>query len=233
MASDVDIGMSNEYKNEKHCGDAASSTHLTSVGRVPRRQVGGGQTPEQPLRGAAGRRHCDRGAAEGAQEAGWRAGGLIGGDDAIVAVMTPAKAARLDSIGNVPWELLRAGLELREWTDIDANARHRAKRNLGKLDPRKIVKKIRASLENKVSDEGGAVAMVEKLTVAPTAQLAASGAQAPLSPPISCPRQVVEGQGGVQTEAGSELAEPGDSRAAARAATDRRMRELRRALRAL
>lgn len=68
MASDVDI--MNEYK-DKGCGDLFPFTHLTSLEQVPRRQaLDGGQTPGQPLRSTAG--HCDRGAAEGARNAGWR-----------------------------------------------------------------------------------------------------------------------------------------------------------------
>jgi len=82
-------------------------------------------------------------------------------------------------------ELLRAGLELREWTDIDANARHRAKRDLGKLTARKIVKKIRAILRDKAHNEQDIVAMLDKLTVASTEQLVASRAQARPSPSIN------------------------------------------------
>ena len=108
--------------------------------------------------------------------------------------MSRAEGARLNSIGHVPMELLRAGLELREWTDIDANARHRAKRDLGKLTARKIVKKIRAILRDKAHNEQDIVAMLDKLTVASTEQLVASRAQARSSPPINCPRQVVDGE---------------------------------------
>lgn len=78
-----------------------------------------------------------------------------------------------------------------------ANARHRAKRDLGKLTARKIVRKIRAILGDKAQNEQDIVAMLDQLTVASTEQLVASHAQARPSPPINCPRQVLEGEGDV------------------------------------
>jgi len=118
-------------------------------------------------------------------------------------VVAPVDLVRVESIIHPPRELLAAGLDLFRWWAIDANARRRAKKLVGKCEPAKILKKINAIVANYVSDEAGLVAKLDKLALSAAVHEEALKAQPAEVPPIACSEHVVDGKGAGLARVGS------------------------------